>query len=505
MDITEDLKNMRFIRRLHIYIPWGIGLVFVLLLLTKLIPLGMPGHWTWFYRNFDVFMLSPLMIVLGIITGVGIITTSNFQKRIGTRLTLLLLSVLIVFMNLVIHKPLHLSWTLRALAITSREINPYFNRSQEITSIRRYPEEHVELMKKGYWALPTYYRRLSTYPPGIPIIYFSVGKLANLSPPVSNMLGDLALHELSDEEQDETLSMPQGDSAASAGLSIIFHLLVLALIPLSVYLLTSVLSDEGAGVQAAAASCLVPAFHLFASTPDIMLTTLCTFAVYFSVRALKTNSATQLFFAGLLMSLCLFMSFSCIPIIFLCVLTFLLANQTQPGRKARMLSTWLAGILAGCITPLLVRYNTFATLFTALKNNREFYTGSGRLWPVSTFSNFIEFSIFAGLIWALAYYYCFGKTAYGLIEKRERNLPGKLKLSHAFCAALGITLILVLFSGSVRGEVARNCMHLMPLLVSALFCRETFTQEQFAHLGSVSLIIVLLMTSMIQVSFGFWS
>jgi len=250
-------------------------------------------------------------------------------------------------------------------------------------------------------------------------------------------------------------------------------------------------------------ACLIPSFHLFCDLPNIYFALFSLAIIYVNLIALKRNNAFISFFCGLLLSIALFFSMSFAVILFFIILiSFLELKNQNKTQILRFIFLFSAGCLLPMIILLCFSYNTVEMLFLINKNNHEFYMLSSRGRYSAIGINLFELFLFAGVIWPILYF----KAIPGFLLK---NIPDIFKnnrtLANNFTLASMITVVLLLISGGVRGEIARNGTLVMPLMIIVLPLYYKLTRKKFILLTICSLICFVLICWMMEVSFTFIS
>lgn len=432
-----------------------------LLLALELCPLGLPGFEVYRYRDLSRFAPDPALLVRSAFLGLLILAAPRIRRA---ALLLPLLAAASVALGLSLYTPLPLSWTWRIISISHPETNPFFAQGISIRDARDYPRLHATYSLRDPGTLPTSKLRLRHYPPGLPLLYHAVDRLAAGSPTLER----LALGQIPAGERSGIPLPAPGRAAAAASLAALLHLAALALIPVCTWLLAREVSGPEAAGPAAAASCLIPAFHLFAVEPDLLLVPLATLLVWAWMRAVRTSSAAGALASGALAALGLFLSFTLLP---------LLPLLAWLGRKSpRMALTALAGLLATSLV-LNLGANPLGGLVAAFLAP----TSGGRPYLPSLPFNALEFLVFGGA-WA---------AGLGL----SRGLP--------FRSALTGLALLLLLSGGARGEVSRIWMFLMPATLCAVL-EDPRTRTHWRWLAEGSLLLGLLLSARVETSLAPW-
>ena len=136
--------------------------------------------------------------------------------------------------------------------------------------------------------------------------------------------------------------------------------------------------------------------------------------------------------------------------------------------------------------------------FAAMRNNQEFYQNVGRSYLLSIPFNISELLVFGGTA-ALLLFLFKAPVGFGAVWRAimARTAPSQ---ATAFTVALAISLLLVLLGGGVRGELARNCMALTPLLAVAAFSSCAIGARGFLLFGVFCLVQLCLSSWLLEVN-----
>lgn len=486
--IKKNLKPKSFILLCMCAISFGLSA----LLLTKKLPLSLPGHQLWVYRDFNTFPIEPYFIVVSILFGLCIVFIPLLHERISHKWLLLGLAIITIFLNLFISRPISSTWTQRVIATTQRQINPFFHAGVYAPNIKEYVSMHKDVMQQNYWDLPPHLRRLTGYPLGLPVIYYVIGKAANVHPDVSKVFSDISMQNV-DSRFGEMKSLPKSQyEAAAAYLAILVHLLFIGLIPVSVYALAKMLLDNLSALRIAVISCLIPSFHLFVTMPDIVYPVLSLMMTMCAVTGVRRGNWILLYMSGLLGMAWLFLSFAFLPVFLICFLMIVLSLESARS-LLKNLTSFLAGIFSGFLGLLMCKINLAEYFFSAMKSTGEYKADVAKGYWESIIFNAWEFMVFTGFMVLLIW----GWNLFKLLKA-----PNELRGSGIFNIALGVTFILLLLSGVVRGEVAREFMFLMPLFVVGAFSNYKLSRRESCIISLFMLYALILECALIEVTFG---
>lgn len=480
--------------KLHLreVIPVFLLLTGLLFIIFRILPPGIPfSPDFYFYRISPWAKINPAYLFYGMAAGIAAILLPRLHGKIKTPLLVIAVMTLCLILNLNICRPMAYSWSFRILYTTDTNLNPFFSKGRSIEDISRYHSLHLQKAEKGFMGAEKEENRLTTHPPGLPVCYALLNKTLNATPSLKNFFRELALHEkiLTEKENNS--------SYALAAVAILFCFAALALIPLFVFLIIRAMSTEKNALMGAAFSTLVPSFHLFGPTPNIYFPPLALLIVYSCIKGLKRKCGVSLFLCGILTGFSLFLTFEFLPVLLFCFILMLsqyLENKDLPTVRNNIFF-WACGGLTVYLIYLFCGYDPVKMFLTVMKNNQDFYAWFNRRYFVSLPFNIIEFCAFSGIACFSIFFIDFFTEIKKVTEWRG--------FSTAFSTALGIVFLLFIFSGSVRGELARNCMSLMPLFVISVFARDLFSEKLFYICGILSIIYLIFVSSFIEVFYWF--
>ncbi len=289
---------------------------------------------------------------------------------------------------------------------------------------------------------------------------------------------------------------------STAKLLAFMGILSLSMIPILVFLNLYVISDKSKACYGAIISCIIPSYHLFADMPDIFFVCPGLLIILLVLLTLKTNQLRYLFLAGFLISTALFFSFSFAPIGFFALLLVVLHVKNKGKKVAGQFGlVFCISLLIPLILPMAINYNALEMLIVINKNNQQFYSMSSRSMISAFGMNIFELFLFTGAIWPVLYFRSvppfFWDNARKIFSMREISLETK------FLMASMSTVAVLLISGGVRGEIARNGMIIMPLISMPLPLYYKFKGNAFLILTAFAFLAFAIVCSLMEVSFDF--
>ncbi len=463
------------LRQPMVVAAWAVTVFFAIVVVKRLLPLGVPGEgqWVWAYRD---TVASALTALLPLLTFVVIVTVWAFvyeQSERGDlrgRWAALLFFVFGAMALRVtvqsVNPPQTQGASYVAWTIVSRVSTTYFADALPIRNVSEFLRTFPERQRKSDW-------HVKTHPPGTILFFYLVNRAVHKSPGLANALTRLmgwgsgdGLSELREQVQGNTGVRLNDDTdlvgAAAAGylLPLIGSLGILPL-----FLLTRRLFDERTAWAATLLGLVAPSFNVFFPVVDQVYLTLAITVMWLLANGLGRQQGEvgklgdwEMAAAGVVLALGLFMTFSFLALLFLCVLWIGIASC----RQRNVLLKRLVPFVAGLMLPLILLYLLFGlNLVTVLKIALTAHGGvTERRWRgVWLAGNLIDFFVFIGLPIALLFmvscWHCV-KQWFRAANVSERSPADALLLSYV------VTLLLLDVSGVVRGEVARIWMFLMP-------------------------------------------
>ena len=480
-------------------------LVVAAALLLHICPLGMPGSEAIFYRKTGI-ELHLLLLLFGLgFMALFIGASKRFAK--WPLPSILVISVLAILMQAIAPRPAYFGWSLRVLSMKYSAVNPFFPRASSIKKISSYPEEHLSFARNGYWKIVPIERRLTTYPPGLPIVYRASFWLTDSFPQWQSSIARWVLREKVLEEA--AIASAEERIYAACFWGIMLNFLAVGLCPLLAGLLAKELAGQSAALPAAAMTALLPSLQIFGSMPDVLIAATALFGLWVSIRGVKRKSLLFSCAGAFVLGGSSFLSFSVLPILALCGLFLIIGGIREHLCGAEWKSAassafaWAMGGLAAYIAGLLLGYNAIEMFFVAIKNNHDFYLGVQRNYLASIPFNLIEVALFGGTI-QLAWLGLAGWRLLSPFFKQQRLSLKTWNSSKLFTGALFVVIFLLLLSGAARGEVGRNWLCLFPCLSVLAASNGLFRRKRLFLFGASALILLLAVSASVEPSMGFW-
>ncbi|MCS6862756.1 MAG: hypothetical protein NZT92_20820 [Abditibacteriales bacterium] len=459
---------------------WAVTLFFVMVVVKRWLPLGVPGEgqWVWAYRqpNHPVapwFTLAlPLLAFVVIVTIWAYLWEQSERGRLrgmGRWAALLFFVGGAMALRLTVQSvnppqtqgASYIAWT-----IVSRVSTTYFADALSIRSVPEFLRTFPERQRQSDW-------HGQTHPPGTVLFFYLVNRAVHESPGLAKVLTRLmgwgsgeALSELRENVQNHT-GVRLNDDTDLVGAAAVGYLLPLVgsvgILPL--FLLTRRLFDERTAWAAVLLGLVVPSFNLFFPVVDQVYLVLAIAVVWLLADGLGRQGGDtrrlgnwEIAAAGAVLASGLFMTFAFLALLFLCVLWIGIASYRQRDVGLK----WLVLFVVGLLLPLIMLYVLFGlNLLTVLNIALTAHGGvTERRWRgVWLVGNLIDFFVFIGLPIALLFMVsCWQHFRWQGGGLRRANMN-----ANALLLSYLVTLLLLNVSGVVRGEVARIWMFLMPV------------------------------------------
>lgn len=309
--------------------------------------------------------------------------------------------------------------------------------------------------------------RVETHPPGLVLAMLAITRSVESQPRIAE-----GLYRLS------TGHLPPGEALfgrgranvlrATDGLvaSLLCYLGSAALV-IPGYWLTRALAGRRRAVLVAGFCGLIPGVYAFAPVFDQVFPVAALLLLSLVLLAWRRRSRWLAFLAGAGLYAALFFTIAFLTLIPLLGLIFLVALLRLPrGRRAAALKThWplAAAAAVGWLVPELImtvvfRYELVGVARLCMANNQGIYLRSHRTYWPWLFLNTAEIALSAGLPLVLIALVPGARLLSRCVRQKRLPEGGPLLL-----AGFLVTMLMLLVSGSVRAEVSRNWLFLVPI------------------------------------------
>jgi methylthioxylose transferase len=448
----------------------GLGLALTLLVVLalrlRLLPLGIPGQWQWLYREVPIpfgpgaALALVTCLLAAALTG-WLLTRPQPLARYQIALALIVttLACWVSLAGLLLDRPMApVEVPAISVSTTAMGYYGYGKAAPDLHSAFRF------FSGLPVSELPPAPGRVATHPPG-PFLFFYFGRqLLEAWPAPVEWLGNMLqrtwgltpemLHGAA-----RYYMMPNiqpGDMVPAALLALIISFLG-ALLPLPAYLLGRELLGAREGLVAALLAATVPSLISFTPSIDGVAALLACLAMALSVRAIGRGTWGAAVVAGLALTVAVFWTAGVGAIVIaIAVVALLFKPKNEPGEVAHRLSPiFSAAIIFGttaiifAVLKLTVDYNVIGNLLKISLQQRVEMIGRREYLPWLPM-NLYDFALFMGP-------FLITLVLAGISHVR------RMPLLRSYLAGLAVTLLLILLSGSTRGEVGRIWLFLMPL------------------------------------------
>jgi hypothetical protein len=448
---------------------WAVTLLFLIVVIKRLLPLGVPGEgqWVWAYRDTvaPVFTFGlPLLVFMGVIAVWAYVWEQSEKKALrGAFVALIFFVVGACALRASIQKintnppeipeAFYVGWT-----IVSRVSTTYFADALTVGSVPEFLRTFPERMRQSDW-------HGKTHPPGTILFFYLVDRWLHQSPNVAGALmrwmGWQAWEEVSagrELVQGRTgVRLDDTSLVAAAAAGYLLPMLgCWGLMPL--FQLTRRLFDDRTAWALALLWLVVPSLDLFFPVVDQIYLTLAIVVLWLLGEGLARPCGRFTAAAGIALSFGLFMTFSFLALLAVCVLWIGLATLRQRDVMLRRLAVFAVGLLL----PMVVLYLLFGlNMLTVLQIALTAHGGvtERRIRSVWMVVNLMDFFMLLGLPITLFFMVSF----FHHVKKFRAASANQRSVADALLLAYVITLLLLNVSGVVRGEVGRIWMFLTPV------------------------------------------
>jgi hypothetical protein len=463
--------------------------VMVMWLHSPMLPLGVPGEWSWppiSWTDAHRWAWISNLILAAAITGI-VAGTSRFlsPSRAARSTTATRAAVSAIVMTVALGWWFHLLASVPGpFGLLRSPFVLFYPRMTGYYQAARHPPENARDYLRSYERTlkelkgPERYLHLGTHPPGLILFSRGIQSLTASSPALVRALEATMPEPIRDANEtiktESTLSrrdFTREDAAALWFITLLTMLSTAGCIPLLAILLRAAGHSERSALRWSALWMFTPAVAVFLPKDDILFAFASLLAGVLWIRALDLDSRWRAALAGVVCFTGLFFSLAFIPVmLWLTIATIwrwwnedrtARASEAPPVRTVKPRAGALAAGLAGVLIPIFVLLAGFETNIVSiwrqnLQNHAEFYQHNDRSYGKWLVANVGELMFATGpavFVIAIA----------GVVLLRRSHAPEDQRSK---LGAAGLLVLAALWlSGKNMGEAARLWIAFLPWLL----------------------------------------
>lgn len=425
-------------------------------------PAPYPPDWRWpylFINTLDRIYL-PLLIILFIVC---IFWFTEKRNKIFERYTIkfLLLLILLSFLfQLSVQFFSRAGISVLIHRIINPELNGYFTAALPIRNI-------FDFLRTYNDNILTFIYHAKSHPPGAILFFYFIKQMMLAIPLLGNIANSFTPNH-ADVRALWTPLLPAEKATAIISSFLIPFLSTLTIIPL--YYTSKILYGTKTALRSVILFIFIPSVVLFIPINDSFLHFFAITSVLFLIKGLKAQNTMlhflYLLFSGLFLFCGILFNLSLLPLVILLGTYFLLFKINKLSSFNKNYSYYfkeivIKGIFFGfgfLLMPVLLffifKFNFIQMLEIIMGSVPDVHTRSYTLW---IFYNLWDLFIFAGIPIAVVFFISLKHETVNLIIKKWN------KIDHIFISFL-IMLLILNFSGSIRGETGRILVIFMPFM-----------------------------------------
>jgi hypothetical protein len=451
-------------------------------------PAPYPPEWQWEYSFVNTLnrIYLPLLVIASSIWGYTFIEKHTNLRHKSLWLVLLsavflsfCLQISVLFFSrsgvgVLIHR------------IIDPTINGYFTAALTIHSVPEFLRSYDSIMLHFVY-------HAKAHPPGAILLFYYLHQLTALIP----SLGVWAMQQIPARDDIRTLWEPLSASAkATVFVSSFFIPLLSSLSIIPLYFTARILYGTKTALRSIILFLFIPSLMFFIPINDTFLHIFSITAFAFFVYGLRNNKFWPLVISGVVIFLGIFFNLSLLPPLILFFVFFLLHEQQKYAKHFNLVIKKGLGFLLGLLIPFVLLFVSFGFNFmqvtqTIMKHVPDIHSRSYLIW---IFYNLYDFLIFAGIPVTITYFTALKTTMGNCLRKRWKTLDPLL-------LAFTIMLLIVNFSGSIRGETGRIWIPYLPFLI--LIVSGFLTKECNVSTKTFTIILLLQALQMLVMQ-EFW-
>lgn len=447
-------------------------------------PAPYPPEWQWTYlfiNTLDRIYLPLICIgILLVLFWLSEKKNNFFNKHI--KLLLALIIILSFLFQISVQFFSRAGVPVLIHRIINPELNGYFTAALPVENVADFLNTYNQnILKFVYHA--------KSHPPGAILLFFAIKQLMLAFPVLGNIAGSFSPAH-ADVKSVWDILLPSEKATAIFSAFLIPFISALSTIPL--YYSTKILFGVKSALRVAFLFVFIPSVVLFIPINDSFLHIFAITAFFFMLKGIKQKKLLYISLSGLTLFLGLFFNLSLLPLVIFLGVFFLLSNLTQKKIEFKyILKCGLVFSLGFILFPLILYFSFHFDFIQMLKiimgSVPDVHTRSYKIW---IFYNLYDFFIFSGIPIAVVFFLSLKQLFRNTVAKKWKYID------HAYLAFF-IMLIILNFSGSVRGETGRILVILMPFmaLIAANFATNNLksTTRQFGIFLALQALQILVM------------
>ena len=437
-------------------------------------PAPYPPEWQWTYLFINTLDRIYLPIIFISIV-IALFWLSEKRKSFVARHTkLLLVSVILLSFLFQISVQFFSRAGVPVLIhrIINPELNGYFTAALPVENVADFLSTYNQnILEFVYHA--------KSHPPGAILFFFAIKQLMSAFPLLGSVANNFSPTHLDVKSVWDTL-LPSEKATAIFSAFLIPLLSAFSTIP--IYYSLKILYGVKAALRSIFLFAFIPSVVLFIPINDSFLHIFAITAFFFMLKGIKQKKLLHILLSGLTLFLGLFFNLSLLPLVIFLGVFFLLGNLTQKKLEFKyILKGGLVFSFGFILLPLILYFSFHFDFIHMLRiimgSVPDVHTRSYKIW---IFYNLYDFFIFSGIPIAVVFFLSIKK----------------LFLNHLLIAFLTM-LIILNFSGSIRGETGRILVIFMPFmaLIAASFVTNNlkFATRQFGIFLALQALQILVM------------
>lgn len=408
-------------------------------------PAPYPPDWQWEYLFVNTYSRIWLPILV-FICGILIIFLINRFNKFNTRIILFLLILFCFCMEISLLYFSRAGIFVLIHRIINPELNGYFTASLSIDNLYVFLNKY----EQSVLSLPMH---AQGHPPGAILFFYSINYIAQIFSHVPSILVNISPQTTDVKHVWEMLRV---NERIGVIISTILIPLLSSFVVIPIYYLGKITYSQRTGIVASLLYILLPSTMLFLPINDVFLSLFPLFSIILLLIGFKKNNIIYPLLSGIVFYSGLFFSLSILPTSIIILFVLLWYREKSKKTLIKIFEISLLPFIVGLILLptflyLFFDFNSISltkTLLSGLPDKREY-----NIWVLY---NLYDFFIFAGVPVLFIFIFSTYESIKNYINNKQINY---------FIFAFLCMILLLNFSGTVRGEVARIWLPFYPFLV----------------------------------------